>query len=443
MSSFRTTIKKLIPTNFFKKIEPLGHGTEAWFYALGQGFPGKKLRIIGVTGTNGKTTTSAMIHEMLVSAGYKVGLMTTAMYGIDHDLTANPEHMTTVSAKKLQQRLKAFQQANVDFVVLETTSHALAQHRVAGVQYEIAVGTNITHEHLDYHGTFEKYAAAKRLMFEDAAKHPQGFGVFNADDQESRVFANVVPQFASYGIKAGDIRASDIQQTADESTFSATHGANAYQIRCFIPGQFNIYNSLAAVAVGEHLGLSKEQIEQGIAALKFVPGRMQVINAGQPYRAVVDFAHTPDSFELLLSDMRKQTPGKLVVLFGSAGRRDKEKRFSQGEIAAKYADELILTEEDDRDISGDLILSQIAEGAARSGKTEANGVFKILSRPDAIKFAMTRVAGKDDTVAFLGKGHEATIERAISSGGTKDPENPWEIHPWNEVETVMNAIKNQ
>ncbi len=206
----------------------------------------------------------------------------------------------------------------------------------------------------------------------------------------------------------------------DGSTYSAVIGETSYDIRCNIPGEFNVSNSLAAVTVGHHLGLSKEQIEQGIASLKGVEGRMDTIDEGQDFSVIVDFAHTPDSFERLLGDLRKSTKGKLIAVFGSAGRRDEGKRWTQGEIAGKYCDEVVLTEEDDRDIDGNLILIQIAEGAERSGKVKDKDMFLILDRPEAIKFAMTRVSGKDDVVILLGKGHEKTIERAIGSGGEKD-----------------------
>jgi UDP-N-acetylmuramoyl-L-alanyl-D-glutamate--2,6-diaminopimelate ligase len=225
------------------------------------------------------------------------------------------------------------------------------------------------------------------------------------------------------------LRPSTLELSADGSRYKIESGDQPYSITCHIPGEFNVYNSLATVAVGRHLGLSREQIEQGIAALKSVEGRMNTIDEGQDFTVVIDFAHTPDSFERLLSDLRKHTKGKLVVLFGSAGRRDEAKRWTQGEIAGKYADEVVLTEEDDRDIDGNLILSQIAEGAERSGKVKDQDMFLVLDRTEAINFAMTRVKSKDDTVVLLGKGHEKTIERA-------DGEDPWD-----EAETTRQAIR--
>jgi UDP-N-acetylmuramoyl-L-alanyl-D-glutamate--2,6-diaminopimelate ligase len=425
----RKVVKSLLPKRLFQTIEPFGHLVESALFATMYGFPGKKLRVIGVTGTNGKTTTSFMIHRMLTEAGHKTALMTTVANGIGNDIVPQVAHMTTVSAPKLQRQLAEFAKAGVDFVVLETTSHALAQHRIFGVNYEVAVLTNITHEHLDYHRTFERYVEAKRRLFRLANKNPLGFGVVNADDPSNEKFVASIKHSSTYGIEKGDLQATALELDANGSQYKIQVGDTPYNITCHIPGEFNVYNSLATVAVGRHLGLSREQIEQGIAALKSVEGRMNTIDEGQAFTVVIDFAHTPDSFERLLSDLRKHTKGKLVVLFGSAGRRDETKRWTQGEIAGKYADELVLTEEDDRDIDGNLILSQIAEGAARSGKIKDKDMFLVLDRTEAINFAMTRVSAADDTVVLLGKGHEKTIERADGE------------HPWDEATAVTQAIR--
>lgn len=425
----RSQVKKLLPKKLFRKVEPYGHLAEAVVASGSKGFPARGLRIIGVTGTNGKTSTCFMIHRMLAEAGYKVGLMTTVAYGVGNDIKPQIEHMTTVAAPLLNQRLKDFREKGAEWVVIETTSHALIQHRVWGVPYEIAVMTNVTHEHLDYHGTFENYAAAKRRLFERVGKNPKGFGVVNADDPSATSFVRAAKRAVTYGIKKGDLRATNVDLKSDKSRYKAIIGNDKYDIVCHIPGEFNIYNSLAAVAVGRHLGLTRTQIEKGIAALAGVEGRMMTIDEGQKFTAMVDFAHTPDSFERLLSDIRKSTKGKLIVLFGSAGRRDEAKRAIQGEIAGKYADELVLTEEDDRDIDGDEILAQIAEGAERNGKVTDKDMFLILDRPKAIQFAMTRAKSKEDTVILLGKGHEKTIERADGE------------HPWDEVGEARKAIR--
>lgn len=426
MNSLKKTLKKTIPASLYQSIEPTYHLLTATAAATKAGYPAHNMRVIGVTGTNGKTSTCFMIHKMLTEAGIKAGLMTTVAYGVGNDITPQVAHMTTVSAPLLQKRLAEFKKQNVEWVVLEVTSHALAQHRTFGVPIEIAVMTNVTHEHLDYHRTFERYLAAKTKLFKLASR----VGVINADDPSAETFRQAVKQSVSYGLKSGDWRAQDINLSAHGSDYTALIDGDSYHIHVNIPGEFNVYNSLAAAAVGREVGLTKTQIERGIAALAGVEGRMTVVDAGQPFSAIVDFAHTPDSFERLLSDVRNTTKGKLVVLFGSAGRRDEAKRAIQGEIAGKYADEIVLTEEDDRDVDGNAILSQIASGAEKAGKKRKENLFLVPDRTAAINFAVSRVSSSKDTVIFLGKGHEKTIERADGA------------HPWNEIETVRQAILN-
>ncbi len=422
-------IKKFIPQKIFTSIEPTGHKLEAIAHSFKNGRPAKDMRVIGVTGTNGKTTTCFMIHKMLRQAGYNVALMTTVAYGVNDDIKSQKSHVTTLSSPELNRRLADMRQQGAEWLVLETTSHALAQSRTWGIPFEIAVLTNVTHEHLDYHGTFEKYAQAKRKMFELAGKNPKGYAVVNADDPLGEDFLQTTGRGVSYGIDKGELRAEKLQLASDGSSYVAKIEDQTYQISCHLPGKFNVSNSLATIAVGRHLGLSVEKIEQGIAKLESVEGRMVNLKAGQNFNVVIDFAHTPDSFEKLLSDLRQTTKGKLIVLFGSAGRRDESKRGAQGEIAGKYADELVLTEEDDRDIDGRLILDQIAEGAKRSGKQRDKDMFLILNRSEAIQFAMTRAQSPDDTVVLLGKGHEKTIERADGE------------HPWDELSEAKKAIQ--
>jgi UDP-N-acetylmuramoyl-L-alanyl-D-glutamate--2,6-diaminopimelate ligase len=209
-----------------------------------------------------------------------------------------------------------------------------------------------------------------------------------------------------------------------------------------LPGKFNVANSLAAATAGIVYGLTPEQVEQGIAALEAVEGRMTRIDEGQDFDVIVDFAHTPDSFEKLFSDLRPVVKGRLISLFGSAGRRDEAKRAIQGKIAGKYSDMVVVTEEDDRDIDGQEIMNQIASGAEESGKKRDKDLHLILDRTEAITFALKQ-AKKGDTVILLGKGHEKTIERPIGSGGTKDPQHPWEEHPWDEIELTRNLLKKK
>lgn len=233
-----------------------------------------------------------------------------------------------------------------------------------------------------------------------------------------------------YGIKDGALRATNVKLTPAGSTYIAKIDDECYPVTCNIPGEFNVSNSLAAVGVGRRLGLTPEQIQKGIAALSHVEGRMTRIDEGQAFTVIVDYAHTPDSFEKLLSDLRSSTKGKLIVMFGSAGgRRDPAKRPIQGEIAGRYADEVVLTEEDDRDTDGMQIIEEIAAGATKSGKVHDRDMFFVHDRREAIKFVLTRAISADDVVLLLGKGHEKSIERADGE------------YPWNEVEETHTALR--
>jgi UDP-N-acetylmuramoyl-L-alanyl-D-glutamate--2,6-diaminopimelate ligase len=428
--TFRTVVKKLIPRQLFRLIEPYGHLFEAILLNVVYGFPARRLKIIGVTGTNGKTTTSFLIHRMLSESGYKVGLMTTVAYGVGDNIKPQVEHMTTVSVPVLLKRIKEMKGQGMDWLVLETTSHALAQHRVWGVPYSVAVLTNITHEHTDYHGTFRRYMEAKRKLFRMTNHHLSGLrtGVINADDECVNLFAKVIKHSLLYGVEHGELRARAVKTGPSGVSYRAEIGDDQYDIVCHIPGSFNVYNSLAAVGVGRTLGLSRQEIEQGIAALQSVEGRMTRVDAGQPFEVIVDFAHTPDSFEKLFKDLRPSVTGKLIVLFGSAGRRDEAKRPIQGELAGKYADEVIITEEDDRDIDGQQIMDEIAAGAEKSGKTKDKDLFLIHDRAKAIKFAIERAKAKDDVVLLLGKGHEKSIARAHGDD------------PWDEVAQAKRVL---
>lgn len=428
--TIRKAVKKVIPKRVFADIEPYGHLAESVAVNTMNGFPGHGMKVIGVTGTNGKTTTSFMIHRMLVEAGYKVGLMSTVAWAINGDIHLQKHHYTNVPAPELMRRLKAMKAAGVDWVVLETTSHALAQYRVWGVPYSVAVFTNLTHEHLTYHRTFERYRDAKRRMFKLANKNKNGLrtGIINADDPSAEYFASDVKHAVMYGKKSGDIRAKNIKLSAAGVEYDVQAGEDTYHIRTQLPGSFNVDNSLAALCVGRVLGLTPSQIERGIAALTGVEGRMTRIDEGQAFDVIVDYAHSPDSFEKLFRDLKPVVKGKLIVVFGSQGGGDKGKRPVQGRLAGEYADEIVLCEEDDRTEDGEVIMSEIAAGAEAAGKVRDKNLFTVLDRTEAINFAMSR-AKKGDTVLMLGKGHEKTIERADGE------------HPWDEIGTARQAAK--
>ena len=409
--------KEKIP--FYDSLVVPYHMGKAVVAATLERFPGRKLTVIGVTGTNGKTTTSFMIWKMLNNAGRRAGGMTTVGWGIDK-IHEQKEHMTTVDAKLLNERVAQIVEAGAEYLVLEITSHALAQHRDLGIPIDVAVMTNVTHEHLDYHRTFERYRDAKRKLFKKAK-----FGVINADDPSAKYFEEDVREYITYGIKNGRLRAKNVKLGADGVEFISSDGL---KIKTQLAGKFNVLNALACLAVGRRLGLSDAEIADGIYALNEVEGRMVRVDEGQDFTAIMDFAHTPDAFLKLLPDMRAATKGRLIVMFGSAGgRRDPSKRKPMGEIAGKYADIVILTEEDDRDTPGEEILEMIAEGARKSGRKEEE-IIKILDRPSAILEAC-RMARKGDTVLFLGKGNEKTIERADG------------VHDYYELTEIKKALR--
>ncbi|PIZ62025.1 hypothetical protein COY17_03200 [Candidatus Saccharibacteria bacterium CG_4_10_14_0_2_um_filter_52_9] len=426
----RKIVKKLIPRRLFAVVEPYGHLAEAALWNTLHGFPAHGLKVIGVTGTNGKTSTSFMIQRMLYEAGYKVGLMSTVGYGMGDDIKPQLHHMTNVSVPEMMQRLKWMKSQGVEWLVLETTSHALAQHRVFGVPYSVAVMTNVTHEHLAYHRTFERYRDAKRRLFKLANHNKKGLrtGVVNAEDPSAELFAQDIAHQLTYGIEKGDLRTIDVRATPVGSTYTVKSNGAELHIKVNMPGSFNIYNSLAAVGVGLTLGLEPAQIEQGIAALQGVEGRMARIEEGQDFDVIVDYAHSPDSFEKLFKDLKPVVKGKLIVLFGSLGGGDTGKRPQQGRLAGEYADEVIICEEDDRLEDPAKIMEDIAAGVEKAGKVRDQDLFLIHDRAEAINFAIQR-AKAGDTVLLLGKGHEKTIEDANGE------------RPWDEVGTARQALQ--
>lgn len=362
--------------------------------------PAKHLRVIGVTGTNGKTTTCFMIWQMLRHAGFKVGLMTTVAYGVDK-LEPELGHMTTVDSATLNRRILDIKNQGVEFLVLEVTSHALAEFRTLGIPIEIGIFTNLTHEHLDYHKTLEGYRNAKGKLFKKAK-----YSILNADDPATKYYKQIANDYITYGIKNGQNRPEKIELKVNGVKY-LYHDMN---IETQIPGEFNVYNSLAAVIAGEKLGLKPEQIEEGIKSLSSVEGRMNVIDEGQPFTVIVDYAHAPDAIEKVFASV-KDHKGKIISVHGGAGRRDPSTRPVRGEILGKNSDIVIITEDDSRDEPLDQIMEGFVKGAEKAGKKKDKDLFLEPDRRKAIKLAITK-AKKGDLVLILGKGHEKTILRA-------------------------------
>lgn len=453
--SFKTVVEKIPGYNSL--VKPL-HLLQAMVASLKYGRPAKRLRVIGVTGTNGKTTTSFLIWKMLNESGHKAGLLTTVGWskGGD-DLTKQIEHMTTERVGILNQRISAIRDAGAEFLVLEVTSHALSQYRTWGIPIEVAVFTNLAHEHLDYHRTMEKYRAAKGKLFKKARS-----GVINADDENAEFFARKLrhlhKNYASgdildlgnyarnelilYGIDHGDTRATEVELKPTGIKYACNeycgksfmHKMNkeisgedwsSMPIRVQIAGKFNVYNSLAAIGVGRQLGLTDTEIQRGIAALTEVEGRMTRVDEGQPFTVIVDYAHVPDALEKVLTDVRtalglaeegsdgqeaKKAP-RIITVHGGAGRRDHSTRAPRGEILGKYSDLVIITEDDSRDEDPATIAADFVKGAEAAHKVLDKDLLVELDRRTAIKRAF-ELARPGDVVLILGKGHEKTILRA-------------------------------
>ena len=420
-------MKQLVPRALFERIAPTGHLLEAVFYNTLYGFPARGMKVIGVTGTNGKTSTCFLVQRMLTNAGHKTGMMTTAAWGVDDRITHETQHMTNVPIPLLMKRLKQMKAEGVEWLVLETTSHALAQHRTWGVPYSVAVLTNITHEHLDYHKTFERYVAAKQRLFELVQNNKNGLrlGVANADDQNGASFAAVTEDSILYGVEAGDVRASNIRLKPDGVQYVAEAWGKRFDISCRVPGSFSVYNSLAAVCVGHAAGLTQEEIEQGIASLTGVAGRVEPVEAGQDFAVIVDYAHTPDALENVLTALKESTDGNLAIVFGATGDRDASKRGPMGEVAARLADKIYLTDDETYTEDPKAIRDAVYDGVVAAGGEEKTQV--IADRLDAIRKAF-KEARAGDTVLLAGIGHQDY--RAM--GGEK--------MPWDEREVARKLL---
>lgn len=385
-------------------------------YALGvlaavwRNFPSRKLGVIGVTGTDGKTTTSNLIHSILSAAGLRTSLLTTVNARIGDQLLETGLHTTTPDAPDLQRYLQQMVEADSAWAVLETTSHGLSQWRVAGVAYDIAVFTNITHEHLDEHGDYEGYLRAKSRLLElllCAQPKPDipKCAIFNADDRSWPLLQHYpAPKRLTYGIRQGDVRAMAISQSPAGLHFDVEGGGRRLTIETPMTGMFNVYNSLAAIATAFTLDLPDAAIQQGLAHAPAIPGRMERIDRGQDFIAIVDFAHTPSALEAALRTAREMTAGRVIVAFGSAGLRDVAKRRMMGEAAGRLADLAIITAEDPRTEA----LSAIMATSARACEAAGSAAIIVADRYRAIQRAL-REAQPGDVVMVCGKGHEQSM----------------------------------
>lgn len=436
------------------------------------GSPSRELEVIGVTGTDGKTSTVYFVHQLLSRVAGASAFLSTAAMQIGPDEEPNELHQSTPEAPEVHRALRSMREAGARYAVLESTSHGLSRRscRLAHVRYRAAVFTNLTHEHLEYHGSFERYRSDKANLFRalDAGRYADArqpdmeseseseseiapgsgagqpgsgavtpgstrsgaggpFGVVNTDDPNAAYFvAATARPVLTYGFDGKtDYRAADVRLSPTGSTFTLVTPSRSVPCSLAIPGRFNVANALAAAAAVQTLtGCDDASLADAVATLRPVRGRMSVV-AREPFSVVVDYAHTPGSFENVFPFFREQTTGRLLAVFGSAGERDVAKRPIQGEIADRYADVIVLADEDPRGEDRMKILQDIAAGT--TGRSEGRDLLMIPDRRLAIRRAF-EVARPGDTVLLLGKGHEASI---IGPSGTE---------PWDEIEVARDEL---
>jgi UDP-N-acetylmuramoyl-L-alanyl-D-glutamate--2,6-diaminopimelate ligase len=412
----------------------------AWFY----GFPSHRLGVVGVTGTDGKTTTAHLIRSMLAESGLPAGLISTVDVVIGGVSRGDTGHITTPDAVATQRELAAMLAAGDRFAVVESTSHGLALDRVAEVAFDVGVLTNVTHEHLELHGTHAEYRRAKQRLFEWLAAGAQNpdkgwpkSAVINRDDRWADEFiatahssgARVLTYSTDPGTQA-DVLATGVHESPSSLTITARTARWEAQVALSLIGPFNVYNALAAIGVGEVLGLDPELMRRGLAATAPVAGRMERIDQGQDFHVFVDFAHTPAGLAAALdalAPLAAASGGGLISVFGSAGERDTAKRPMMGRVAGERSRLVVLTEEDARGEDVDAILDEMARGAEETGHRRGHDLLLIADRRQAIARAL-ELARAGDVVLLAGKGHEQTMVRA---GGTL---------AWDEAAVARDAL---
>lgn len=409
----------------------LYHKTKAFLAAVIYGFPASNLKVIGITGTNGKTTTTNFVAKVLESAGHKVGMSSTINFQVGDKKWVNASKQSTISPFKLQKLLRDMVKDGCEYAVIEVTSHAMTQSRVFGVNFDMAIITNITRDHIEYHGSFNAYLNAKGGLFRKVSKGKRKPGVpkvmiLNADDKYYSYFN----QFAAdrkitYGVNEAIVYASEVNNLPQGSTFKLHVPNHVVDVALGMPGEFNVYNALATAACCLAFGVPVGDIKRGLEAAGNVSGRFERVDAGQDFEVIVDYAHAPDSLENLLKMYRERTPGKLYSVFGATGGgRDKDKRPKMGAVANQYADYVIVTN-DDPYVEDELaIIDQVSEGIPRK---EGEGFWKIPDRREAIRLALN-LAKKGDGVVISGKG----CEEIMIVRGKKIP--------WNDKEVVKELL---
>jgi UDP-N-acetylmuramoyl-L-alanyl-D-glutamate--2,6-diaminopimelate ligase len=409
-------------------VVPNGREALAYLSAAWLGFPARRLTVVGITGTDGKTTTCNLLYAILVAAGRRTGLVSTVNAVIGAQAFDTGLHTTTPDSPDVQCYLAEMVAAGMEVAVLEATSHGLEQHRVSACDFDVAAVTNVTHEHLDIHGSLEAYQQAKALLFHHLAAGYRKPGVpkvavLNADDDSYRYLRPIqADRHLAYSLGGdADVVATDIRRGPAETRFTV-RGAQGepFELRTRLVGDFNLSNILAATSVALVLDVPVEAIQQGVWNTVGIVGRMERVDEGQDFTALVDFCHTPNGLTRALEAARTMTDGRVIAVFGCAGERDVQKRAWMGAISARLADVTVMTAEDPRRESLEAILEEMARGAESVGGVEGVTYCRVLDRAEAIQLAVD-VARPGDLVIACGKGHEQSM-----CYGTQ--ETPWSEH---------------
>lgn len=375
-------------------------------------YPSHEMKVIGLTGTNGKTTTAHLIEHILRHAGYRTGLMGNLGMKIGSEYVDYEGKTNTQESPDLQRNFRRMRDASTEYCVMEATSHGLEYGRVLGVNFRTAVFTNLTQDHLDFHGTMENYRAAKGLLFSRLGNsfgprpEDRKFAVLNADDPASEYFAKLTfAEVITYGIhNPADVQAKDIRMTARGTTFTVSTFAGSEQIRMKLIGKFNVYNALGAIAATLAEDVPLSEIRNSLETMNTVAGRMEVVDEGQPFLVVVDYAHTPDGLENALSTIREFAEGRIICVFGCGGDRDRSKRPVMGRLAAQYSEYVIVTSDNPRTEDPDAIVRDI-EAGLKEAAVSPDRYKLIVDRREAIQQAI-EMASPKDVVLIAGKGHE-------------------------------------
>jgi UDP-N-acetylmuramoyl-L-alanyl-D-glutamate--2,6-diaminopimelate ligase len=402
--------------------------------AAHEGYPGRELGTIGVTGTDGKTTTSFLTAAGLEGCGLTVGLLTTVETRVGGEARKNPTRLTSQEAPYVQRLLRDMVDAGCSHAVVEATSIGLEWHRVAHCYFDVGVMTNLGADHLDFHGSVESYRDAKARLFASLVQeHGQGqrTAVLNADDPNWEYFASRTgagARVVTYGVESpsADVIADDLSLWPDGSTFTLTAGEDTIDASVRLPGRFNVANATAAITAGAAFGLDVMAVAAGVATSPGVPGRMERIR-GAPFEVIVDYAHTADGLRQAIGALRPLVEGRIIVVFGCAGERGRERRAGMGMTAADLADFAVLTEEDPRSESSEAIIAEIAQAMLDAGAHEGERFDRVPDRREAVAHAF-ELARPGDIVLLAGKGHESTIERAEGAV------------PWDEREVARELI---